>query len=327
MENLADCGTEVCPSARTKARARTPVFLLDIRLRISSLLLVTMFKSCKKSGSVEGRRVDETEATEQDLGYKEIKLTFPKKSNDEICFNNRTKDDLPASIKGIAEWKVRQDFRQLAYLLGDETQVQAIEYINDEWYNIFWERASNNFSVARIDKILDPTKQGLGTRFTPFGIQEPAASDDIVETISEADEPSEHSPEDTPVVDRTQVKIFNELAERLAETTLHAPQTTEMSTTVTQTIAHTSAEGGGLFHVGGPSGEGDLGGGWPSDKGKQPEEPPDRGEPSEQRGPPGGPPGPLGPVGAWDHYAAPNRVDYGGTGGWAGSVPFVFDGD
>jgi len=97
---------------------------------------------------VEGRRVDEIEATEQDLGYKEIKLTFPKKSNDEIRFNNRTKDDLPVSIKGIAEWKVRQDFRQSAYLLGDETQVQAIEYINDEWYNIFWERASNNFSVA-----------------------------------------------------------------------------------------------------------------------------------------------------------------------------------
>ena len=72
---------------------------------------------------------------------------------------------------------------------------------------------SNNFSVARIDKILDPTKQGLGTRFTPFRIQEPAASNDIVETISEADEPSKHSPEDTPVVDRTQVKIFDKLAE------------------------------------------------------------------------------------------------------------------
>src|SRR5882672_10528844 len=108
MENLADCGTKVCPSARTKAHARTPVFLPDIRLRISSLLLVTTFKSRKKSGSVEGRRVDETEATEQDLGYKEIKLTFPKRSDD-IRFNNRTKDDLPASIKGIAEWKVRQD--------------------------------------------------------------------------------------------------------------------------------------------------------------------------------------------------------------------------
>src|SRR5712675_854823 len=112
-------------------------------------------------------------------------------------------------------------------------------------------------------------------RFTPFGIQEPAASDDVVETISEADKPSKHSPEDTPVVDRTQVKIFDELAERLAEMTLHAPQTTEMSATVTQTIARTSAEGGGLFHIGGPSVEGDPG-----------------------------------PVGAWDHYAAPNRVDY-----------------
>jgi len=276
---------------------------------------------------VEGRRVDEIEATEQDLGYKEIKLTFPKKSDDEIHFNNRTKDDLPVSIKGIAEWKVRQDFRQSAYLLGDKTQVQAIEYINDEWYNIFWERASNNFSVARIDKILDPTNRGLGTRFTPFGIREPAASDDVVETISEADKPSEHSPEDTPVVDRTQVKILDELAERLAETTLHAPQTMEMSTTVTQTIAHTSAEGGGLFHIGGPSGEGDPGGGWPSDKGKQPEEPLDGGEPSGRKEPPGGPPGPPGPVGAWDHYATPNRVDYGGTGGWAGSVPFVFNGD
>ena|SRR5712671_5255857 len=107
----------------------------------------------------------------------------------------------------------------------------------------------------------------------------------------------------------------------------------EMSATVTQTIACTSAGGGGLFHVGGPSGEGDPGGGWPSDKGKQPKDPPDRGEPSGRGGPPGGPPGPPGPlgppgpVGAWDHYSAPNRIDYGGTGGWAGSVPFVFDGD
>jgi len=117
-------------------------------------------------------------------------------------------------------------------------------------------------------------------RFTPFGIREPAASDDVVETISEADEPSEHSPEDTPVVDQTQVKIFDKLAEQLAETTLHAPQITEMSATITQTIARTSAESGGLFHIGGPSGEGDPGGGWPSDKGKQPEEPLDQGEPS-----------------------------------------------
>ena len=89
-----------------KAHIRTPILLPDIWLRISSLLLVTTFKSHKKSGSVEGQRVDETEATEQDLGYKEIKLTFPKRSNDEIRFNNRTKDDLPTSIKGTAEWKV-----------------------------------------------------------------------------------------------------------------------------------------------------------------------------------------------------------------------------
>jgi len=150
----------------------------------------------------------------------------------------------------------------------------------------------------------------------------------FVETISEVDEPSEHSPEDTPVVDRTQVKIFDELAERLAEeTTLHVPQTTEMSATVTQTIARTSAEGGGSSTLEGLQEKGIPEEGGPQTKESNLKKPPDRGEPSEQRGPPGGPPGPPGPVGAWDHYAAPNRVDYGGTGGWAGSVPFIFDGD
>jgi len=117
-----------------KTCLHTPALLLSIQLPISPFLLADMFKSQKKSHSVEGQRTEESEAIEAEPGpgYKELCFTFPKKSNDEIHFNDRTKDNLPDAIKGVAEWRVRQDFHQSSYLLRGESKVQAIKYISNQ---------------------------------------------------------------------------------------------------------------------------------------------------------------------------------------------------
>ena len=81
-------------------------------------------------------------------------------------FVGRLKDDLPKEVKGAAWWYKAAD-REWSYILRRENKLRYIEYINDTWYWIGWNKKAKAFYTNRTNRIEKPELLGLGTRSTP----------------------------------------------------------------------------------------------------------------------------------------------------------------
>jgi hypothetical protein len=107
-----------------------------------------------------------------------------------------------------------QDFAQSAYTIKVGSYEYKVEYINDQWYYISWDKDESCFYSTPIDFINDPNRLGLGTEEQPYQFPEerphtPEAessgsiyrSPEKTESEGPASSPSkEGSDEDTPVV-------------------------------------------------------------------------------------------------------------------------------
>jgi hypothetical protein len=81
-----------------------------------------------------------------------------------LYFNNRATDDLPPLIVGNAIWETFPAAQQPSYWLQyTERFGTSLEFINDQWYNIFWSSSYNSYYVHEGQKVKEPEYIGLGT--------------------------------------------------------------------------------------------------------------------------------------------------------------------
>jgi hypothetical protein len=193
---------------------------------------------------------------------------------------------------------------------------QPVEFINGDWYLLFWAAEKKEFTTTRKHQVQNPWELGLGTPAVPYGIRELASYDDEESEAEGLLTIEKVEDEDTPVVSRLQSQTFDNLAETLAQTDI---QPTTMATT---TIARTSVtmEEGTAGGSGDPPPPVDTGFKWrhpgnPAKRGGPPGDP-DGGDPGGGGGNPGGNPG----GGNLNNHA-------GLPGGWAGKPPKTFTGD
>src|ERR1700747_3506759 len=146
--------------------------------------------------------------------HQEIRIEFSE--NKEYNFNNREENDPPKELKGEAKWKPHKDGRRSAYSLPFDRK-SLVEYINNEWYFITWDKNAGKYSVNPRDIIRTPAWLLLGTAEIPVGVK---ATDDTEETSEPKDRESlsYQTDEDTPVVTRQQSQVIDSLAEQLGAT-------------------------------------------------------------------------------------------------------------
>jgi hypothetical protein len=86
----------------------------------------------------------------------------------EVYLTNRERDDLPPSIVGSATWEYFPLPRRPSYWIQyTNTFGTSIEFINDQWYNIFWSQTFNSYYTEGDQLIEEAEEVRLGslTRF------------------------------------------------------------------------------------------------------------------------------------------------------------------
>jgi hypothetical protein len=157
----------------------------------------------------------------------------------------RQADDLPNEIKGKAKWSSHQGLNgESAYYIINKGQVGALEYINDEWY---WLRYNKNAGLcysAPTFRISNPAIFGLGTKALPFLTEE-----DCIRLQAYPADKGKQPEEDKSQIaaEETATDLDEDLAFQYAHdedlaTTLAGHMAT---TTITETAQTAYARGGG----------------------------------------------------------------------------------
>ena len=82
---------------------------------------------------------------------------------DAVYFINRNTDDLPLSIVGRATWDMFSgNHRQSYWIQYTNVFGGSIEFINDQWYHIFWSDRINSYFTEGDQFVEEPGIVGLG---------------------------------------------------------------------------------------------------------------------------------------------------------------------
>ena len=112
-------------------------------------------------------------------------LQFP--INDEeknTHFIGRLKDDLLKEVKETAQWYKAPD-REWSYIIQRENKLRYIEYINETWYWIGWNRSIWQFYTNILNRIEKPEVLELETKSKPILEEEDHKRIDKVPAIDE----------------------------------------------------------------------------------------------------------------------------------------------
>src|SRR5712671_1979986 len=142
--------------------------------------LVTAEREDKKYSLSEGRHPLGSSGASTSLVMAERKdekhslhRVFPENKQLEVHFNNRASDDLPANIKGVgAVWHEEESAPEGTYKIKVNDLWYNVEYINDEWYYIYWSMRRGQYAVIGSDLIKQPHYYGLGTKSLPYETRE-----------------------------------------------------------------------------------------------------------------------------------------------------------
>src|ERR1700746_1615257 len=149
----------------------------------------------KATGSVEAS--PEVTTTELGTGYTNIQFEFEKDRSSLI--KQRTSDDLPVHIKGTATWAENEDPKKNAYVvIGGETgQAYPVEFINDQWYWLFWSDVQGSYRVGSKSLISHYRDWGLGSLIDTRAVRERSDSLPQEETEPESSDSGEEQDEVT----------------------------------------------------------------------------------------------------------------------------------
>ena len=129
-----------------------------------------------------------------------IRIEFPPNLPEDqgVFFNNRTKGDLPQTIKGGAFWDELGEPAESSYVIWSNIlkKWRTIEYINGEWYYTHLSEALRQYNVAPEDRISQPHWDQLGTATRPYETRGEKTKESPEEespkeqkTVSDPDEP------------------------------------------------------------------------------------------------------------------------------------------
>ena len=97
-----------------------------------------------------------------------MSLQFPvNKKGKNTHYIGRQKDNLPEEIKGVARWYKAPD-QDWSYVINRENKLCYIEYINNTWYWIGWNRSTQQFFTNILKWVEKPELLGLGTKAKPI---------------------------------------------------------------------------------------------------------------------------------------------------------------
>ena len=191
--------------------------------------------------------------TQAELLLKLASLQFPiSEEGKNTHFIGRLKDDLPKEVKGAARW-YKAPNRDWSYVLRRENQLRYVEYINDTWYWIGWNKSARQFYTNHTNYIEKPELLGLGTKSKPTLQEKDRKRIEKVPAIDETSDGHEAGPsrrtivqedtedtEDQPIGD---AKIDDDLSTLIG---------TKMTTTETTTATMTQQTLEALIRGGGP---------------------------------------------------------------------------
>ena len=81
-----------------------------------------------------------------------------------LYFVNRATDNLPPLIVGNAIWETFPTAQWPSYWLQYTKRFgTSLEFINDQWYNIFWSSSHNSYYVHEGQNVKEPECIRLGT--------------------------------------------------------------------------------------------------------------------------------------------------------------------
>ena len=151
-----------------------------------------------------------------------LNFVFPDKPTDDIHIYTRKEDDLPPEIKGKAFWQAREEFHRSSYVFRENNKDHPVEYLNFEWFYVYWDSYKKSFSVAQEDRIVSPNLYGLGTISAPLKPRSPEdeRSTESQELTVNEEEETRSTEEVTPVVSRQQTEVFYDLAVQLETTSI-----------------------------------------------------------------------------------------------------------
>src|SRR5712672_3427721 len=131
-----------------------------------------------------------------------LHLVFPENKQLEVHFNNRASDDLPANIKGVgAVWHKEESAPEGTYKIKVNDLWYNVEYINNEWYYVYWSTRRGQYTVIGSDLIKQPHYYGLGTKSLPYTTREDKPQESPKE---ESPQTTRRSKEDEPIATQEQ---------------------------------------------------------------------------------------------------------------------------
>jgi len=175
----------------------------------ASTSLVTAEREEEKHSLSEGRHPLSDPGASTSLEMVERKdekhslhLVFPENKQLEVHFDNRTSDDLPANIKGTgAVWHEEEGAPEGTYKIKVNDLWYNVEYINNEWYYIYWSTRRRQYAVVGSDLIERPHYYGLGTKSLPYATREDKPQESSEE---ESPQTTRRSEEDEPIATQEQ---------------------------------------------------------------------------------------------------------------------------
>src|ERR1700756_1117232 len=126
-----------------------------------------------------------------------IIIDFPDDEETLVYFSNRRVNNLPISITGRAVWVEHLATSQDSYTYELQGKWYPVEYINHQWYHIFWNKIRRVFVANKNDLIKKPHEIHLGTESLPYTVREAEAR---TEELSQERQSPEESTSDTPVI-------------------------------------------------------------------------------------------------------------------------------
>src|ERR1700756_2361916 len=182
-----------------------------------------------------------------------IIIDFPDDEDTLVYFSNRRVNDLPISITRRVVWVEHLATSQDSYAYELQGKWYPIEYINHQWYHIFWNEIRRVFVANKNNLIQKPHEVHLGTEALPYSIRE---QETRTEEPSQERQSLEESTSDTPVIPAEQSQKFDQLAEQLDQLKIAS-----MSTAVVVQNITTQQPQAGPAPPDSPGGGGG-GGGW-----------------------------------------------------------------
>ena len=144
-------------------------------------------------------------------------IELPRNEDQIVYIANRTSDDLPDNIRGVARWAKHRHSRKNSYEIKIKDMWYPVEYINHEWWYITWSDLKTSYAFSGEDKIPTPNLLGLGTKLSPFEPREVETDETDKAQTQEPEQDEEELDQDTPTITRQQSALVDELVEKLKE--------------------------------------------------------------------------------------------------------------